>query len=153
MINVSYSPVTEQFTFTSDDLHAGPIDIVAGLDLDRAVMPFIGFRTGYSVTNESGQVLAEDEWPKPGITYVSTDQSVILEARPDLLPGNHTLKVWFANLGMYFEAEHNFVIPIPPKPFESWSWSGSEWQPPTPKPGVFYRWDEPTISWIALEGE
>lgn len=149
MITVTYSPVTEQFTFTLQDVKPGPTNIVAGLELDRNSMPLIGFSTGYRLTVD-GQQLAEEQWPKPGTTYVETDQVILLDARPVLIPGSATLTVWFANFGMYFEASHTFVVPLPPRPFASWSWDGEDWQPPTPKPGVFYRWDEPTQQWIAL---
>lgn len=43
----------------------------------------------------------------------------------------------------------------PPKPFESWVWSGVAWEPPTPMPtdGGQYVWNEETITWNKLTTE
>lgn len=40
-----------------------------------------------------------------------------------------------------------------PQPFPSWTLDANhDWQPPTPRPpeGGPYRWDEDTLSWVAL---
>lgn len=42
---------------------------------------------------------------------------------------------------------------IAPKPYPSWSLDNKhDWQAPTPspKPEKNYRWDEPTLSWVAV---
>lgn len=39
-------------------------------------------------------------------------------------------------------------------PYESWEWDGNQWLPPVPYPqetGLFYQWDEPTLSWIMVD--
>ena len=37
----------------------------------------------------------------------------------------------------------------PPQPFQSWTWSGTEWVPPVPRPdGGSWRWDEHRGEWI-----
>lgn len=43
---------------------------------------------------------------------------------------------------------------VAPQPFASWALNEStcKWEPPTPMPqdGNYYRWDEPTLSWVAI---
>lgn len=61
------------------------------------------------------------------------------------------------------ECNDNQVIPgwdfdgvgvVPPKPFDSWVFNQEtrQWQTPIayPTDGKFYKWDEPTISWIEI---
>jgi hypothetical protein len=36
----------------------------------------------------------------------------------------------------------------PPTPFDSWVWSGTEWQSPIPKPGIDYEWSEDNMEWV-----
>ena len=38
----------------------------------------------------------------------------------------------------------------PPSPFASWSWDGSAWQAPTPKPDGLHSWDEEAGAWVPL---
>jgi len=42
----------------------------------------------------------------------------------------------------------NFVAP---QPYPSWTLDGNhDWQPPTPKPEGFYRWNEAELEWVAI---
>jgi hypothetical protein len=51
--------------------------------------------------------------------------------------------------GTYDEVRDEFVMP---QPFPSWSLdSNNDWQPPTPRPGVKFMWNEELQSWIEDE--
>jgi len=44
---------------------------------------------------------------------------------------------------------------ITPQPYPSWALDeNADWQAPAPMPtdGKMYRWDEPTLSWVEVEG-
>jgi len=58
----------------------------------------------------------------------------------------------YAGIGYTYDASNDSFIP--PKPFESWVLNEDtcRWDAPTPYPtdGKFYRWDEPTLSWVEI---
>lgn len=56
----------------------------------------------------------------------------------------------YAGLGYeYLEDEQDFR---PKQPYPSWTWSGGNWNPPTPHPndGEQYRWSEEDLVWVAV---
>ena len=59
----------------------------------------------------------------------------------------------YAGIGYAYDVGRDAFIP--PQPFPSWGLNETSctWQPPTPMPieeGKFYRWDEPTTSWVEV---
>ena len=38
----------------------------------------------------------------------------------------------------------------PPSPYPSWTWDGSEWVAPVPKPDGDYSWDEDAQAWVPV---
>lgn len=57
----------------------------------------------------------------------------------------------YAGIGYSYDADRDAFIA--PKPFASWvlDETSCNWNPPTPMPiveGKFFRWDEPTTSWV-----
>ena len=78
-------------------------------------------------------------------------------------------EVWYANFtgqvckktgdnirkqyaGIGYKYDEIADVFITPKPYVSWSLDKNfDWQPPTPKPGDDYYWDENTLSWIEIE--
>lgn len=56
--------------------------------------------------------------------------------------------------GIGYTYDHEFDAFIPPKPFLNWVLNKNtcQWQAPVPQPddGKFYRWDEPTVSWVEV---
>lgn len=52
----------------------------------------------------------------------------------------------------YVEGEFRY-----PPTYPSWVWADGDWHAPVPKPtepageGLMWRWDEDTISWVAVE--
>lgn len=59
----------------------------------------------------------------------------------------------YAGIGYTYDASRDAFIA--PKPFASWVLDEAKciWNAPTPMPteaGKFYRWDEPTTSWIEV---
>ena len=70
---------------------------------------------------------------------------------------NATIRKNFAGIGFtYDETRDAFIAP---KPFESWSLNEEicQWEAPIPMPifdeenPKYYRWDEPTLSWVEIE--
>ena len=64
---------------------------------------------------------------------------------------NNNIRKQYAIIdGTYDEINDVFIAP---KPFESWSLDENfDWQPPTLRPAEGeWRWDESTLSWIAIE--
>ena len=65
---------------------------------------------------------------------------------------NGSFRKHFAGIGYTYDAQRDAFIP--PKPFASWTLNEStlNWEPPVPYPTdeKGYRWDEPTLSWIAI---
>jgi hypothetical protein len=53
-------------------------------------------------------------------------------------------------IGGYYDRELDKFIPR--KPFPSWKLNKQEceYYPPIPAPGEGYKWDEDTVSWVAL---
>lgn len=68
------------------------------------------------------------------------------------LNGGTPFRYNYAGVGYtYDEVRDGF---IPPKPFESWILNEETllWDSPTPMPtDGMYRWDEETLSWVAIE--
>jgi hypothetical protein len=67
--------------------------------------------------------------------------------------GGTPLRKNYAGIGYSYDATRDAFIP--PKPFASWLLNETSclWDAPTPMPvveGKFYRWDEPTLSWVEV---
>jgi hypothetical protein len=62
---------------------------------------------------------------------------------------NGNIRKQYGGVGFtYDEVTDVFVAP---QPYASWSLdSNHDWQPPTPKPEGYYRWDESTLAWVEL---
>ena len=66
---------------------------------------------------------------------------------------NGNIRKNYAGIGYSYDASRDAFIP--PKPFASWSLNETTcvWEAPVARPteeNKFYRWDEPTTSWIEL---
>jgi len=64
---------------------------------------------------------------------------------------NHRIRKQYAGIGYTYDPVADVFVA--PQPFPSWTLDGNhDWQPPTPRPedGKFYRWDEPTLTWIEV---
>jgi hypothetical protein len=66
---------------------------------------------------------------------------------------NGNIRKNYAGIGYSYDVSRDAFIP--PKPFASWSLNETTcvWTPPTPMPteeNKFYRWDEPTLSWVEV---
>ena len=66
---------------------------------------------------------------------------------------NNNFRKNYAGIGYTYDAQRDAFIP--PKPFESWLLNEDTclWDAPVPYPedGKYYRWDEPTLSWVLVE--
>ena len=66
---------------------------------------------------------------------------------------NGNIRKNYAGIGYSYDASRDAFIP--PKPYASWSLNETTcvWEAPTPIPvneDKFYRWDEPTLSWVEV---
>lgn len=66
---------------------------------------------------------------------------------------NGNIRKNYAGIGYSYDASRDAFIA--PKPYASWSLNETTcvWEAPTPIPvneDKFYRWDEPTLSWVEV---
>jgi len=64
---------------------------------------------------------------------------------------NNNVRGTYAGIGYLYDADEDIFIS--PKPFPSWTRSGSFWEAPTPMPtteGKFYEWSEDDLSWVEV---
>ena len=68
------------------------------------------------------------------------------------LLGGTPLRKNYAGIGYTYDRTRDAFIP--PQPFPSWTLNDDTclWDAPTqyPNDGKFYKWDEPTISWVEI---
>lgn len=52
-------------------------------------------------------------------------------------------------IGWLWDEEHGFMTP---KPYDSWTWNGTEWVAPKPEPttGGEHQWNEETQTWETI---
>lgn len=101
------------------------------------------------------EILVDGSYPESdNVGYISTDQdfleSVVIE---NLKPGSdYVLGVLVSNGGEEYANSISFSVPVPPKPYKSWSWDSeiADWVPPflPPDDGIMYDWDESKQDWI-----
>lgn len=144
----------------SPELHPTYLDVFVGFRHNGTLPAALRDlrRLNLSARDASGNPLAAFTYPPgPNITYVSTDQEYCFCDRVFSHPGSTvTIKVSLLLQYGREEFEQEITLPIPPQPYPSWTWDPAlhRWVPPVPYPddGKEYRWDEPTLSWIEVEG-
>ena len=63
---------------------------------------------------------------------------------------NNKIRKQYAGIGYSYDPIADVFIA--PQPFPSWSLDDNfDWQPPTPMPNGFYRWDETNLEWVEIE--
>jgi hypothetical protein len=111
----------------------------------------------------------EDAGPSPGLqgetfcqnllggqwkqTSYNTRGGVHYDSTTNEPDGGIAFRKNYAGIGYSYDAVQDAFIP--PPPFPSWVLNEDTcyWEPPIPMPtdapeGSFYRWDEPTTSWV-----
>lgn len=95
------------------------------------------------------EVLNLGHWGDPSLwvqTSYNTSGGVHLQ-------GGTPLRKNYAGIGYSYDAERDAFIP--PKTYDSWILNEDTclWESPVPAPtdNQSYRWDEPTLSWVAVE--
>ena len=121
-------------------------------DNEKLPVEFDNLSFGYKLT-KNDVTISEDSMPPEGIRYISTDQETVHSFEVGGIRGEeeYYITVWAENGGEKWEYIVLFIMPIPPKPHESWSWNDEEsmWQPPIPYPDdeYIYIWNEDSRSW------
>jgi hypothetical protein len=91
------------------------------------------------------ETLATGHWGDPA-EWVQTSYNTHGNQHPEGRPLHRN----YAGLGFSWDGT-GFA---PPQPFASWTKNAETylWEAPTPMPtdGKFYRWDEPTLSWVEV---
>lgn len=118
------------------------------------IVSFNNLSFGYSVSQQQ-TCISSSQFPKPGIRYVSTDQSYLESIAINLEPEKtYILDVWSIEDGVESTSTYEIVTKIPPSPYPSWIWNNGVWVPPIDYPPVtpneMYIWDESTLSWQIL---
>jgi hypothetical protein len=110
------------------------MDYYAFLDLNNVVTEVIGGK------DQGSENTDWEQW------YGEFRGQVCKRSRADGFRKN------YAGIGYIYDATRDAFIP--PQPFLSWILNESTclWDAPTPMPtdGQFYRWDEPTTSWVLI---
>ena len=90
-------------------------------------------------------------------TFVDSSAGTWLQTSYNTHGGKHTnggiaLRGNYAGIGYTYDATNDVFYA--PQPFASWTISAPAWtwEAPTPMPtdGKFYKWDEPTLSWVEV---
>jgi hypothetical protein len=102
---------------------------------DSAVSSVTFPEVGKIDTVKEGTVLYENVHIEPNTTY--------------------SLQAWSENGGERIDNEFTVTTPIPPQPYPSWTWNGSEWVSPVPVPtdgpaDASYKWSEKQQKWFHL---
>jgi hypothetical protein len=127
--NLDRSPVNLQFFFTNGE--------------------FNGLQFGYNFCSGS-DVMSSESFPPQGVRYLTTDQEYVVSTSITTLPSRtYKLNIWSENSGDRQEIDYEFSVPKPARPFLSWVWVDTAWQPPVdyPTDGKFYVWNENNQSW------
>lgn len=129
-------------------------DLYLGLT-SNTIINYSSLSFGFSLENTNGTVLEQENWPPANTRYVSSDQKYLLTKRIFYTPATkYNLNIWSFNAGELFSSTWSLVTPRPMQPYTSWTWNGTVWEAPTPMPtedpasGFYWRWDEPSLSWV-----
>jgi hypothetical protein len=97
------------------------------------------------ITEKNGK-FSEILLAKHGITYISTDQYLLLSQRIFWKAEDEISFVIKVN---DITKEFNLTVPRPEQPFKSWTWKDGRWTPPVPFPedGKMYEWNEEKLNW------
>jgi hypothetical protein len=104
----------------------------------------------WNITNGAG-----DEVESIGIAYLEQVHGVDANHIWRQTSYNGNMRKNYAGIGMTWDEGRDAFIP--PKPYNSWVLNETtcHWDPPTAMPtdanmeaGEYYRWDEPTTSWV-----
>lgn len=121
------------------------------LNSNNGFSDFNNFSCGFELDQGTTKILSKN-YPLPGYRYQYVEQE-ILDAEIVELKYNHRyiINCWLDNNNQRYETLSEFVVPAPPKPFETWVWQDDKWIPPIPYPGndqVVYQWSESEQIWI-----
>jgi hypothetical protein len=117
------------------------------------------FKFGYKLTN-GDTTIVEEIYPTVGIlesakTTPLINNRIVVSSNTEFI-----LDVWAEYESVRTDDQLLFLTPRPPKPYESWSWNGSEWIAPIPMPEIgppdengssdAYVWSEKQQKWFLM---
>ena len=110
--------LSRDWTIDYTEVHPNTLDINFGFILNTTPVTFDNLTFGVIVTNASN-IVYYSCYPKPGTTYINTDQEFLEKFRVESLVYNTTynLKAWVDNYSIKTETNYSFTTPnVPPLP-------------------------------------
>lgn len=150
-MRITFDAVARSIQIATEEAQSWGANLVAAINRHGQRLPMHRTQFGVIVTRGAETLLAE-AWPRPGVTYVRTDQDVLETARVRWQPDDEiTLSVWMESALGRVEDSATFTVPRPAQPYPSWTWQGGRWAPPVayPEDGGEYVWDEADGAWVA----
>lgn len=125
------------------------ISFIAGTGLAKA--KFNNLRFGYDL-KLNNEIIVSDHFPRQGQIYELSDSYPLEIAILDLTPNKtYELCLYAENANHRTEKNIEFLVPLPGRPHNSWTWDNGtmEWLAPIPEPKDFpHEWDESVQLWI-----
>jgi len=115
----------------------------AVIDIDN-VISLVDFSV---IITEKDEKFTEILLAKQGITYISTDQFLLLSERVFWKADDEISFVIKVN---DITKKFNLTVPRPEQPYKSWTWKDGIWTPPVayPEDGKKYVWNEEKLNWV-----
>ena len=158
IIKAIFNTVTTQWTFETinDDAYADKIEVIIVSDSAKTFVTNI--KLGISVS-DNDKITQELKWPPQGMRWESTDATPITSMNLDMvIDTNYNITTWASinDTDNKFIGTLDYTKQKPQQPYPSWSWNGVAWTAPIPMPateGRYYKWDEPSISWLEVTNQ
>jgi hypothetical protein len=154
MTRIIYDVANKSLSIDTATAQPWGADISAEINRYGQRINLTGVSLGATIWADDAEVL-DMSLPPPGVTYYQTDQDVLAVARA-LWPAGAAIRIeaWcINNAGERIEASAEFVAPLPPQPFPSWTWTDDQWAAPIayPDDDGEYTWDEEAGAWQEVE--
>lgn len=123
---------------------------------NTTVRNFENLKFGLTLSTEDGYNNT-CEFPRSNHTYMSTDQDYLEILNLVLLPDKiYKMFVWIEQSFQMQTQTFQFKTLLPKCPYPSWTWDGTQYIPPKPKPisglEVMHQWDEEAKCWFTVDG-
>lgn len=153
-MDIIFDTATGQLSINQVNIASHGANIRALLERHGQTINLRGVQMRLTITAD-GQSVFDLSLPPPNVRYSKTNQNTLANGQVRWKPEQaiHVMAWCLTSNKQEVTAEATFTAPRPLQPYPSWTWDGSQWQPPTPMPddGKFYQWDEASLSWQEIE--
>lgn len=146
---------TNTWNVSLEDIAPNYADLQIGCSDGSKCTEYSNLRFGFELRKD-GEVVQEKSWPPKNVRYIRSDQSCLVTHRIKYdSDTTYEFFLWAENANQRAEHTFEFVTPMPPQPYPSWTWDGSDWIAPVAHPdnGKFYVWNEEQQNWEEWNGE